>query len=318
MARNEDGEVGRLVRFTTEDRLVLDGFLAGPRESRKCIIYVHGMTGTFYGAGRTRWEIAGKARRAGFSFFSMNTRGHAAVALIGRSAGKKERLAAGTWVERFEDSVLDIDGAIRRLRELGFSDFVLAGSSTGCQKVAYYQYRKANRAVKGLLLLAPTDDYAVQLKELGKRFDPTVRLCRRLVRKGIGDEPSALVPYHFSPRRFLSISDLKNPEARIFHYGGAMREFSAIPIPVCAVFGRKEENATMPVTEYLKILRCKKRKGGFVGVVVDGAGHSFDSRAEMLGDFVLRWIRSLDDKKEPMHEIVELHPRFPLALLGYS
>ncbi len=318
MARDEDGRVGKLVQFTTEDRLVLDGFLAGPRKSTRCIIYVHGMTGTFYGAGKTRWEVAGRTRRAGFSFFSMNTRGHAAVAFIGRKGRGRERLAAGTWVERFEDSVLDIDGAIRRLREMGFSEFILAGSSTGCQKIIYYQYKRANRAVKGLLLLAPTDDYAAQLKELGRRFDPTVRLCRRLVREGMGDEPSALVPYHFSPRRFLSVSDLRNPEARIFHYGGTMREFSTVFTPVCAVFGRREEHATMPVTEYLKILRSKKRKGGFVGVVVDGAGHSFDGRAEILGDFVLRWIKSLGNRKEPMREIVELHPKFPLALLGYS
>jgi pimeloyl-ACP methyl ester carboxylesterase len=318
MVKADAGIKGRLIHFVAKDRSVLNGFLVGPRRSRRCMVYVHGMTGNFYG-GTLQFRIAESIGRAGFSLFSINTRGHDAVSVIRKQKGRKiDRFMAGTDLERFEDSVLDIDAAVKKLWELGFRQFILAGHSTGCQKVTYYQYKKMSRKIMGILLLAPADDYAIQRKELGKRFDSAVKLCRKLIREGKGNEPSRLVPSHYSPRRFLSVADLKNVEARLFDYGGPLREFSRITAPVCAVFGRKEEYATMPVVQYLRILRKKTGAEGFVGAVVDGAGHSFRNHNEILADFVLRWVRSLDDKKKPMREIVELHPKFPLALLGYS
>jgi len=309
---------GRLIEFRAEDRAVLNGFLVGHRKSDKCMIYVHGMTGNFYG-GTLQFSIAESIRKEGFSVFSINTRGHDAVSVIRRGRGRKaDRFVAGTQMERFEDSALDIDAAIRKLKELGFRKFVLAGHSTGCQKVTYYQYKKRNRSVIGLLLLAPADDYAIYRTDLGRRFGRTVMFAKKLVRQGKGKEPTKLLPWHFSPRRFLSAADLRNVEGRIFDYDGALREFSSITTPICAVFGKKEEYAAKPVLEYLKILRKKTKSVDFVGVLVDGAGHSFRRHNEVVSDFALRWIRTLSGKKIKMHEIVELHSKFPLALLGYS
>lgn len=319
MSKPNNGMVsGRLVPFLAKDRSVLNGFLVGPNRSRKCMIYVHGMTGNFYG-GTLQFSIAESIAREGFSLFSVNTRGHDAVSVIRRKKGRGgERFMAGTDLERFEDSLLDIDAAIKKLKGLGFRKFILAGHSTGCQKVTYYQYKKRNRSVVGLLLLAPADDYAIQKRDLGRRFDGVVRMSKRLVKEGKGNEPTKLVPSHFSPRRFLSIADLKNAEARIFDYDGPLKEFERIEAPICAVFGKREEYAAKPVLEYLRILGRRTRSLDFVGVVVDGAGHSFRNHNDVLSDFVARWIRSMGRRKVPTREIIELNRRFPLALLGYS
>ncbi len=308
---------GRLLAFRAKDNVNLEGFLFGSADSRRCIVYVHGMTGNFYKHMELQFGIARKAGEAGFSLFSMNTRGHDIVSSMNVSGRKKDRLVAGTDLERFEDSWMDIDGAIRMLARMGFREFVLAGHSTGCQKVVYYQRKRMHRNVIGMLLLAPADDYAVEKRDLGRDFDKTVRLARRLVKEGKGDEPSREVPSHLSPRRFLSRVDRKNVEARIFNYGGRMVEFASVRVPVCAAFGLDEEYACMPVLEYLKILRRKTGAESFVGVVVDGTGHSFRNREQEIAEFSLRWLRSLRNRK-PMNEIVELNPRFPLALLGYS
>ncbi len=319
MSKTNGGIIeGRLVEFVAKDKSVLNGFLMGPQNSRTCMIYVHGMTGNFYG-GTLQFSIADSIAREGVSLFSINTRGHDLVSMIRkRKSRTDDRFMGGTDLERFEDSFLDIDAAIKKLKELGFREFILAGHSTGCQKVTYYQYKKMGRNVIGLLLLAPVDDYNFHKRELGRKFNDTVKMSKKLVKEGKGNDPTKTIPSHFSPRRFLSIADLKNVEARIFNYDGPLSEFSRINSHICAVFGKKEEYAAKPVLEYLKILRKKTNSIDFTGVVVDGAGHSFRKHNEIVSDFVVRWIRSMGRKKIPMHEIIELNRRFPLASLGYS
>lgn len=309
---------GRLIEFLTKDKTVLNGFLLGSEKWRTCMIYVHGMTGNFYG-GSLQFSIAERIGRRGISLFSMNTRGHDAVSVIRKRKGREiERSVGGTDVERFEDSASDIEAAIIKLKSLGFEEFILAGHSTGCQKVTYYQSGRMDKSVKGILLLAPADDRAIQKKGLGRKFDSTVRRAKTLIRQGRGDDPTGQMPWHFSPKRFLSLVDTKNVEARLFDYDGPMDEFSRINTQICAVFGSKEEYASKPVTKYLKILREKTGSGHFVGVVVDNARHSFRGYEEVVADFVVMWLNSRGKAKVPTHEIIELNSKFPLALLGYS
>ncbi len=308
---------GKLIEFKAKDGSTLNGFLTGPTKSKKCIIYVHGMTGNFYGSN-LQFHIAKEISSSGYSLFAINTRGHDAVAVIKRIKGSsRDRFVAGTDLEKFEDSLLDIDAAIMAMKNLKFSEIILAGHSTGCQKVAYYQYKKKSKEVKGIILLAPADDYAIQKKVLGKRFDQTVAFSRKMAKDGRGNEPNPKIPSHFSPNRFLSLTDPRRPESRIFNYDGDLKEFSNINIPICAVFGNKEEYAVKPVLQYLKILKSKTSSMSFTGVIVDGAGHSFRRQETMLSVFIKIWLEN-KSKKIQTYEILELNKKFPLTMLGYS
>lgn len=308
---------GSLVSFPTRDGLILHGFLTGPRNAKKCMIYVHGMTGNFYHMGLPT-IIGEKIARLGVAFFAINTRGHDAVAVIRSKRGRrKDHLTAGTDLERFEDSALDIDAAISRMKQLGYRKFILAGHSTGCQKIAYYQYKKKSRDVIGLLLLGAADDYVIHRKELGRGFNSTVEFAKNMVKNGKGDEPDRRIPSHFSPRRFLSLADLRNIEARIFYYDGELKEFSRIKTPICSIFGRKEEYADRPVIDYQRILRRKTNSVDFVAGVIDGTGHSFRGKEEEVSRFAAGWIASLGRHKLPRREIIEINSKFPLALSRY-
>lgn len=314
----KDAIKGRLVDFITKDRLLLNGFLVGPERSKRCIVYVHGMTGNFY-SQKLPFSIADKVSRLGYSVFSINTRGHDLISVFREGKGRrKRRLVAGTEIEKFEDSYLDIDAALKKLMEMGFNKFILAGHSTGCQKVTYYQYKKNNRRVIGLLLLAPADDYSVHKMELGRRFNAVIRICKALVKEGKGNDLDRRVPWYFSPRRFLSVGDLKRVEARIFYYDGRMREFSKIRTPICAVFGSKEEYAYKPVREYLEILREKNRSESFVAAQINGATHSLRGYEDVVSNFVLGWLSLKQARSIHIKEIVEVNSKFPLASFGYS
>ena len=300
---------GRLVRFQTRDKVRIEGFLIGGR-GETCMIHVHGMFGNFYRSSLP-FSLARKLSGNGVPVFILNTRGHDAVAVLKKGRGK--RLIAGTDLESFEDSVFDIDAAIAVLKRMGFRKFILSGHSTGCQKVTYHQYKRKRREVIGVLLLAPADDYAIQRKELGRGFAAKIRLAKALIRKGHGDTVTHLMPSHFSPWRFLSLADLKNPEARIFDYDGKMREFSSVKTPLCAVFGSGEEYACKPVAEYMEILKRKNNSKSFLGVVVDDADHSFSGREDFLAGFASKWALSLSSGKALPTGILELNSRFPLA-----
>src|SRR5208282_5778835 len=79
---------GRLIEFITKDKVLLQGLLLGPSRSKTCVVYIHGMTGNFYG-GNLQFSMASDLERIGVSLFSINTRGHDAVSVMRKIKGRE-------------------------------------------------------------------------------------------------------------------------------------------------------------------------------------------------------------------------------------
>src|SRR5262249_28544020 len=121
-----------LARLRTRDDVWLDGIVAEPRRRRDlALIWVHGLGSTFYSGQPLIQELSTQLGRAGVGFFKFNTRGHDAVARGG------SRLA-GAAFERFVDCVEDIRAMIAFARRRGYRKVILAGHSTGANKILYY------------------------------------------------------------------------------------------------------------------------------------------------------------------------------------
>jgi pimeloyl-ACP methyl ester carboxylesterase len=284
---------GEMLRFTTKDGLIMDGFLMPSPKPSACVIHVHGMTGNFYGSD-LQFAMASRLNKKGVSLFTINTRGHDIVSSIYQTRARLKRsrskhLKLGTSLERFEDCRFDIDGAIRELGKLGYKKFFLSGHSTGCQKITYYQYKSSNSNVKGLILLAPGSDYDANKKNLGRRFNSTIDMCKRLVRQGKG-KTLDVVPSGLSAKRFLSAVDLSNVEARLFDYNGPLKEIRDIKAPVLAIFGSKEESALRPVKEYMEILERRRAGKPFSYSIINGAKHSFKKHEDDVAEIASCWI----------------------------
>lgn len=278
-----------LVEFQTKDNVILYGLLFRPKRSSACIVHVHGMTSTF--TNMNALHLAERARASGISAFLINTRAHDLVSRIKRRKGRKiVSSLGGTSLERFEDCLFDIEGALAALSRMGYKRFILSGHSTGCQKVLYYQYKKKDRRVKGMVFLGAGDDYNLNKKTLGKKFGEKVRMCRRLVRERRGNELNKDMEDFFSAKRFLSVADPKNVEARLFNYDGKLKEFSKITVPVCVLFGSKEEFALKPLKTYFEILKNKNRSRRFTSSIIKGATHTFMNHEDEVADFVLDWV----------------------------
>lgn len=285
------GRQGRVVRFLTEDGIRLKGILFRDTGSPgTCIVYVHGM-----GGGLVSSIPLSLARNMGpkAAIFSFGNRGEGLVSIFSRYTGKgRKSLRIGTNLERFEECVRDIRGAIGALGRYGYRSFVLCGHSTGCQKAAYYQYITSDRRVKGVVLISPVDDYNLNRIRLGRKFHSTKRICTKMIKSGRG---GSLAPGElgFSAQRLDSVINTSRAEARIFDYEGRMDEFGSITVPVLAVFGEKEEHATKQVDMHLEILRSRSRSRRFMGAVVGGAGHSFDGYEAELARTVWEWAEEL-------------------------
>ncbi len=287
---------GELVSFQAKDGIILHGFLArSKRKSKKAVVHIHGLMGSFYRSHLSK-VLARKLVANGFNFLSIELRGSYTSMGLRRKKGKKlQWVLGGGGFERFEDCVYDIGGAIRFLGSMGVNKIYLEGHSTGCQKITYYQYKKRDRRVRALILLAPVDDYNVQRKELGRRFKKVVEDANRLYKKDRDAQLQTLnVIGGFSAGRFLSFSDLRFVESRIFNYElPKLKEFGAIRQPVLVMFGSKDD-ALMPVKDYMEILRRNATSRMFGGLIINDADHGFSGKENKTANIIVDWLKEIE------------------------
>lgn len=277
---------GALVAFTANGRR-LDGFLSrGEKRRPVLLVLVHGMGGDFYHSGLKK-ELMARAPSAGCDVLSFNNRGS----------------GDGVRAERFADCLADLDAALAFGRREGYRRFVLAGHSTGCQKIAYFQGRRQDPAIEALVHLAPGDDYAILRRDMGGRALARLAVwARGRVAAGHGEVPVPSgkgVPEMcagFSARRLLSIADPRQSEAGLFCYDGPMRLFSRLTLPMHVLFGDREEFACLPPAEMGDILRRKTASTNFRFSLIPGADHGFHGKERETAGAVYAFVRSRSRK----------------------
>lgn len=251
----------------------LDGFWrTGPRPAKTLLIFVHGMHSNFY-RSRLKKELMSRCVRAGYDLFSFNNSGAEAQVLD----------------ERFEHCLSDIDAALSFGRARGYRRFILIGHSTGCQKITWYQARRADPQVIGLVLLAPGDDYAIARRDAGRSFARFVKRAQQLDADGKGDTPMPPLCMGFTARRYLSIADPTRTEAKIFNYEGALSHFRRVTCPILLLFGSAEEYACLPVETMHSILRRVTHSVHFEDHIIPGADHGFHGAEGPAVRRILKW-----------------------------
>ncbi len=286
---------GELVSFEAADKLELEGMLCAPTRSKTCLVHVHGMTDSFHGISAVD-NLMHAAFRNEMSFFSFNNRGMGTITVFQRLKEHLTFRTLGTSFENFKDCILDIDAALKMLRERGYRNFILSGHSTGCQKIAYYLYRRNPRSVKGLIFLGPVDDYNWQIKLLGKKkHKESMQIARKLVRSGRGKElmPPEAEQAYFSAKRYYDLYSGASVEAQLFNYESRLKAVSGIKIPMLAVFGSKEEFAAMSPRKMLKILSQKFKHPYSKTALIPKADHCFCLHEEEVEKVVSKWLRNL-------------------------
>jgi alpha-beta hydrolase superfamily lysophospholipase len=278
-----------LVRARTRDGVFLDGVSVAPRRrGRVALLWVHGLGSVFSSGQPLIAELSARLTRAGIAYFKLNTRGHDVV------AGRGRRLAGAAY-ERFGDSVEDIRAMIALARDCGYRHVVLAGHSTGANKVLHYVARTRDRRVTGLLLLGPVSDIAGERKRIGAReLGRRVRIAERLARR----DRQALVPRawgYWSARRYLSLYRPGEAED-VFPYYRPQARWSAlrrVRVPIAAIVGSRDEYLDRRPEELIEAFgRNAVRAPSFTGVVIRGALHGFTGHEGALATAIVDWARS--------------------------
>ena len=279
-----------LVSVRTRDGVLLNGIMAEPvRRRRTALIWVHGLGSSFAGGQPLIRALSRRLNAAGVAYLKLDTRGHHVVARAGR------RLA-GAAFERFGESVRDIRAMLDLARRAGYRRLILAGHSTGANKVLHYMARTRDRRVAGLALLGPVSDIAGEQKRVGAReLRRRVVVAERLARR----DPDALVPRGFgfySARRYLS---LYRPGAAedVFQYYRPRGRWSAlrrVRVPLAVVIGARDEYLDRPAATLIEAFaRQAAAARSFSGIVIPRATHGFAGREEALARALARWIGRL-------------------------
>jgi alpha-beta hydrolase superfamily lysophospholipase len=213
-------------------------------------------------------EMLSRLTAPSVGYFKFNTRGHDVV------AGRGRRLA-GAAFERFGQSLADIRAMIAFARRCGYTRVVLAGHSTGANKVLYYTAR--DRRVAALALLGPISDIAGEVKRIG---GPALR--RRVARaeRIARSDPVGLVPRawgFWSARRYISLYKSGQAEDVFPYYRPAARW--SVRVPVAVIIGSRDEYLDRRPQELIDAFRQNGvRSAEFTGAVVAGAKHGFQTR----------------------------------------
>src|SRR5262249_9034448 len=193
-------------------------------------------------------------------------------------------------------SVEDIRAMIAFARRCGYRRVVLAGDSTGANKVLHYAARARDRRVAGIILVGPVSDVGAEAKRVGAReLRRRVAAAERIARRN----SEGLVPRawgFWSARRYISLYRPGEVEDVFPYYRPDARwtAFRAVRLPVAAILGSRDEFLDRPAREAIEAFRRNAaRARSFTGVLVSRARHGFQGHERELADLVGRWIRTL-------------------------
>lgn len=289
-----------LQKITTRDGVVLAGGVVYPkRKGTTAVVLAHGLMGKFYGwLPRMEPLVKGLASR-GMAVALFNTRGHDVVSTISyiqrtvlRKTEDRPLKIGGSATERFEDCVYDIRAMIDFFVRSGYRNIILAGHSTGANKVAYYQYKTKDPRVKKIVLLSPISDPAVARREYGATLKAYLQNALRAVHRGDGDKflMSTSSDPLLTPKRFLSLYTPGGAEDVFPYYNpkGNWRAMESIRVPLLTVVGNHDQFLDRDAGEYMEVFQQHVRD--FRGTIIAGADHSFNKREKELARAVAKFV----------------------------
>jgi acetyl esterase/lipase len=174
---------------------------------------------------------------------------------------------------------------------------ILAGHSTGANKVLHYAARGRDRRVAGVILLGPISDIAGETKRIGRReLRRRVATAERIARR----DPDGLVPRAFgfwSARRYISLYRPGEAED-VFPYYRPDARWTAlrrVRLPLAVFLGSRDEYLDRPPSEVVDAFeRNATRARSFTGIVVPGADHGFAGHEATLARSIVRWVTVVD------------------------
>lgn len=256
-----------LVEIITKDKLVHQGIFHRPeRAGKRALLWVHGLTGRFYGDPELMNIIADECSKRDMGFAAFNNRGHDAVS--GFRKVDNTYVTIGAASEVFEESVFDIDAGISFLTSQGFTEVILVGHSTGANKVCYYVSTTTDQHVAGVILAGPMSD---RLGTQGDLWFPATEQRKQ----------SLFVP---------------NSKEDVFNYGDTehvLDLFHRITKPTLVIFSENDEHKDRPMEKIQAVFDARTGSTHYKSIIIPGANHGYDGKKNEFVTAIIDWIKTL-------------------------
>ena len=289
-----------LTEIITKDNHVHQGLYFQPsRKNKKAILWVHGLTGRFYGDPLLMNVFADACEEHGWGFASFNNRGHDVIANI-RKIDRRKRAdfthaMCGAGLEKFEDCLWDIDAGIAFLIEKGFDQVILIGHSTGANKVCFYAGMKRDPRVVGVVLAGPTSDRFSRNTDKSN-YQSNLSFMKKLMMQGKGNEiVSGRHFFPMTPRRWLSLL-APNTKEDVFNYGdnlNVLQTFGQIKKPLLVILSELDETADRPMLNIKDIFDDHTKSKNYNSIIIPGTTHSYTGKEKEFVGIVIDWIKQI-------------------------
>lgn len=291
---------GEIVRTYTEDGLNTQGILCEPVEEREdmVVIHVHGSYGNFY-ENFFLDDMAEEFAAHGVSFLSGNTRGRDYYAdfKIKKPDGYDSRRIGGIR-EVFSECKLDINAWVKLALSRGFRKIVLQGHSLGAMKVIYYLAETKKPEIVALVLISPPDNFGIQYKHFGERFEKDLRLAKDMMARK-SDELMPAESY-FDPitaEAFVALFGGPKTTGMFSYFDKSLLKDSPlreIRCPILATFGTIDEAVANDVEYCAKTLKeTAVLATSCTTKIIEKANHSYHGKERELARIVASWVKSL-------------------------
>lgn len=255
-----------------------------------CVIFIHGMCQTIldnYFA-----TVCGNLlSKNNIGFIYEHNRGHSLENDILMKDGTYKR--CGCMYELFEDSILDIDLAITKAKELGYKRIVLMGHSYGCNKVIYYYYKK-HPDILGMVLASAPDVIGQHLL-YQKDYKKLIEEAKGNVLNDNGDKllSNIIEDYMYMSSQtyynwFSKDSNLDN--LPVMGNSDNWYQFESIDVPILTFSGEEETDNYL----HLDLLKEKAKNClKFTYKYIDNANHFYINKENDISDLILKWLRDI-------------------------
>ena len=303
-----------LISFNSSDKIILSGLLYTPSAaSKKAVIWLHGMGdgSVFYSVERTN-ALGEALARAGIASLIFNNRGGGGYKKTLRvdddTLPEEDRFyQGGTHYELISDCIKDIDGAVRYLKQFGYSELYLVGHSTGANKICVYHAIAKNSPFAKYVLAGPGDDSGLFYNEIGsEKFWAAINYASKKLKE---DKPLAVMPKYSGMHPFSAQSaiDILSPDGDYntfpFYEATTKRlgkkplfeEFGKIDVPTLIIFGQEDEYAYTAGGTDAAIRLFKKYANSKIAKHISyqtvlGADHSFHGFEKEFASRVSKWL----------------------------
>jgi pimeloyl-ACP methyl ester carboxylesterase len=285
-----------LAEISTKDGIIHQGIVSIPEgHGGRAVLWIHGLTARFYGDVVSMNLFADVCSKKNMGFASFNTRGHDMITGFHRTDVPHTYRTIGGGLEKFEESIHDIEAAVTYLTSQGFSEVVLVGHSTGANKACFYAATQNDPRVIGVVLSGSLSD-RYSSGYTPAKFQEYKAFMEKQIAEGKGDEP--LFGYDFfvlSANRWMSLYVEGSAEDVFNYHDGekALVTFSQITKPLMVINGANDEHADMPMEKVQALFDAHTKSSKYKSVLVPDALHSFDGKESEMVQEIIQWVASL-------------------------